>query len=243
MALVANQEFFESKGLVAKAIWLFEYDIPSAWNKNVVVDGKVIQVLADGYTKENAKFFQDLRNTVVYQLRYVLKASKNLYSSWIINETQYTEATKLGQWVREQLIEKGFAESAEKVNIFPIYTNQVGYQSYEDRKSDFYLEFLTEIQESMAKGMEKLNKNTLKLNEVNNIVWKAKKGVEIVNEMKENIEDKTSKHSRYNEIVDLLGLTEGQLAELESKLIEAKEVRKAEKELAKQEAKTKGLNP
>jgi hypothetical protein len=220
-----------------KPVWLFEYDIPSAWSKNVFHDGKTIQELAYGYSKADAKFFQDLRNGLIYQLKTDLKAAKNLYSSWIVEESKIDEARKLQQHIREELINKGFSKHAEKVNLFPIFSTQEGFRSYEERKAEFYLEYLSEVQEGLSKADDKLKENTLKLNEISQAVWRAKKALDIVNEMKETLEDKTSEKSRYNEINDLSLTVEAQRAEIDLKLSDAKEKQKIEK--AEQKAQLK----
>lgn len=220
-------------------IYLFEYDIPSAYSMNVQIEGKTTKVLAEGYTEEDAKFFQDLRNSIIYQLKTVLKAAKNLYSSWIIEEFKLDEAKIVAQFARESLIKKGFSDYAEKIIIFPLLTNDDGFQSYENRKADFYFEYVTQTQELIEKSQKDLTDKKGKLSQISSSVWRAKKNLEIIGETKESLADKTSTSSRYNELNDLIATIQESLTSLELNLDDEKDAEKAEKILLKQKAKKK----
>lgn len=200
--LILDKSALESLGLCSEVIYLFEYDIPSAFVNSHT------NTISKGYTKEQSEFFREVRNKLMYALKFNLNAVKNLYSSWFITEDKLGESEKIANQVREDLIKHGFSDKAEKVRIIPILTTIEGYQTYEQRKEEFFLEFLGDSQKTIDKG----NKDK-KLSD--SLLWRIKKSAEIVDTLKETLKDK-SKKTRYNEIVDCLTTLEDSIAQFES---------------------------
>jgi len=215
--LILDKKALEDLGLASEVSYLFEYDLPSAF-KNTHKD--TLEISAQ-YTKKQAEFFRELRNKTMFALRFKLRAIKNLYSSWFINEDMLESAQKFAEELRAELIKEGFSDRAEKVRIIPIVTTVEGYQTYEQRKEEFFLEFLGESQKTIDKGVKDKN-----LSE--SLLWRVKKASEIVSMLKETLKDK-SKKSRYNEIVDSLTMLDDSIARYE----QIKEQKKAKEQKAK----------
>lgn len=188
--LVLDKDALRNLGLNSEIIYLFEYDIPSAFKNPQTKE------ISSSYTKEQAMFFRAIRNKLMFALKFKLHAVKNLYSSWFITDDYLERSEKFAESLRTELIAKGFSEKAEKVRIIPIVTTEEGFETFEARKEEFLLEFILESQKIIDKGLKEKRLS-------DSLVWRANKTVEIVSILKESLADK-SKKSRYNEIVDSL---------------------------------------
>lgn len=211
--------------LVTEGIYLFEYDIPSGYRDSAE---KIVSIK---YTKEQAEYFQSLRSHVVYELKAnIKKVAINLYSSWIVDKTVLDSVEQLAQETRDSLIAHGFSEKAKKIKVFPVFTTQEGFETYQQRKEEFYLEYLAEIQKSVEKALTEKKTNDKK--DCYQIIRKSEKALESIIENKESLKDKSAK-SRYKEINELIISVDESLSELKILEEKSKEKQKLEKELAK----------
>jgi len=220
--LILDKKALEDLGLASEIIWLFEYDLPSAYKDSAKA------ILSEKYTKEQAKFFRTIRNKLMFKLKFGLHAVKNLYSSWFITEEYLEKSEKFAQNLREELTAKGFSDKAEKIRIIPIVTTEEGFETFEARKEEFLLEFILEAQKLIDKGLKDKRLS-------DSLLWRANKTTEIVDILKESLADK-SKKSRYFEITDSLSM----LTDSIQRFMQIKEKQKA-KSKAISKIKTKKL--
>lgn len=202
--LVLDSEALGKMGLHSEAIWVVEYDIPSPIKNQHAKNPK--DKYAKGFDKKTAVKIRQIRNKLAFQLKFKLMATKNLYSSWFIEKEQLEKAIAICEQIKQQVIRLGFPHIAEKIRIFPLLTNEEGFESFMDRKAEFMLEFLSEAQKQVDKGLKEGLMS-------DSILWRCKKASEIVETLKETLKT----HTRYNEIVDTLAMLDDTIGQFEAK--------------------------
>jgi len=205
-----DKEALEQMGLKSEAIWLFEYDIPSAIKNQ---HGKnVKERISQKFSLEQAKKLVKLKNWLSFQLKFKLHATRNLYSSWFISQNNLELAETVAKKLRSELEAIGLHEYANKVRIIPIFTTEEGYESFMDRKAEFLLEFIGEATEKVEKGIKDgfMSESAL---------WRCKKTLEVAEAIKEELKD----HERYNELVDSIAILDDLINQYEALKAEQKQ--------------------
>ena len=177
--LVLDAEALQKLGLYHKALYTIEYDLPRESNN---------------FDKETNYFVRMIRNKVVFMLKFKLHAIRNLDSSWFIDENVLDKATELLNQVKKEYASHNPPFNMDRrIRIIPILTTNEGYESYEDKKAEFLLQFLNEAIQKVEKGVadEIMSES---------ILWRCKKTVEIV----ESIAESLTNHEQYKVIQDTI---------------------------------------
>jgi len=201
--LVLDKDALEKLGLHSEALYALEYDLPSNYLQKI--------------DKKTKQFLEFMRWKMVYQLKYKLRAIRNLNSSWFIDGERLNDAEEFVESMKQQYASKGF-NMDKKIRIIPILTTTEGFQSYEDKKAEFLLEFLHESLEKVEKGLS---------DEIMSepILWRCKKSVEIVESIKETLQY----HAEYKLINDTISMLTDKIQIYENLKINKKEAKKKQK--------------
>jgi len=197
--LKLNLGELQRMGLKGKCYWAIEYDLPHKHLKDRNKGKKC--------SKETIKLFQDIRNKLMYALKFQIKAIKNLDSSWFISEDRLDLAEKLIEEIRDEMSQhRETIDYINKIQIIPLLTDEEGFETFEDRKAEFLLEFCMEHQRYVEKG--------LKTGDMyDSTLWRCKKSVEIIEELKEELKG----HKQYREIIDTLRMLDDTISRYEDK--------------------------
>jgi hypothetical protein len=213
--IIVDEKALEALGLSSKAIYSIEYDFisPIQIRENATAEEK------ERLIKRNTEA-RELRNRLEYILKFHLRATRHLESSWIIGEEQLELAIKLLEDLDKRVKETGLIEDFElgkRVKIIPIFTTQEGYEHYEDKKIEFLLEFAMEHIKYLDKGKKerKLAKSTL---------WRCKQVSQIVN----TIKDELKGNSRFNELSDTVSMLDDSIGQVETILEDEKKKAEAQ---------------
>jgi len=160
----------ETKEIFETPIFLIEYDLPTERTE---------------FSDKVNKKIRGLRNAIMFTLRYKLLAQRNLESSWFIEEKRLEETEAVISQIIEEF-KKEIPETfdlANRIKIIPIYTTKEGYDYYQNRKTEFVIEFIDEMIELVNKGIqdEHISESSL---------WRAKKALEVYEVLKPDLEGK-----------------------------------------------------
>lgn len=202
--LILDEKALQNLGLHHQAIYTVEYDLPRSSVK---------------FDKKTNQFLRSQRNKMTFMLKYKLRAIKNLDSSWFIDEKvlDKTEAF-LNLMKHEYLNHKPSFNMDKRIRIIPILTTTEGFESYEDKKVEFLLQFLNESLEKVEKGLsDEIMSET--------ILWRCKKSIEIV----ESISDSLKQHAQHKLIQDTLIMLADSINKYENLKQDKKEQKKIQK--------------
>lgn len=180
--LELDKDELESMGLHGEAIWVITYDFPS---QRIDKD------------KDINKLLIDFRNKLGYIIKYKIQAYKIHESLWVITEDKLDLAKKQLEELKKNwatALSRYFnLDISQRVRIIPIVTTIDGYNSYEEQKVEFLLEF---IEEHIAKGEKSLRAKAITPQKF----YQLKKCFEMVQMLMQPL----NYHPRYQEIVDSL---------------------------------------
>lgn len=207
--LVIDKKALEKMGLNAEALFTLEYDLDSPL--------KIRKSLSPEQKKEleaRNKLAREIRNRLEFILKFHLKAWRHLESSYIINEEKLDIAVKKIEELKTQAKARGFNDIDQRIKIIPIFTNNEGFEHYEDKKAEFLLNFAFEHIRYLEKGIRIKNiaQSTL---------WRCKQTSEIVNQLAPEIKA----NPRYNEVIDTIAILDDLIGQLES-ILEARKPKK-----------------
>lgn len=202
--LLFDKTAMEKLGLMDTPIYLIEYDLPRESEK---------------FTKKMNKTLRQLRNKLNFALKFKILAMKNLESSWIIPENRLEYARKFLESLKTEFKQKGYTGNIDRrIRIIPIITILEEQETYADRMVNFLLEWITEAQETIVKGIKMKTLSDAGF-------WRVKKCYEDVNIHLSHAMVK--KHKLINQIKDDLEILDMDIHRYEN-IVEAK--RKEEKE-------------
>jgi len=215
--LVLDEKALQKLGLYHEALYTIEYDLPSLIKDSSKFAKNESDRIKKGFTDKQAREVHRLRTRLVFHLKYKLGAIRNLDSSWFIDESKLPKATELLNQLKDEFKEFGF-NMDKRIRIIPILTTREGFESYEDRKAEFLLQFLNESMKKVDKG---LSNETMS----ETILWRCKKSVEIV----ESIAESLKHHTQYKVIGDTLVMLQDSINEYENIKQDKKEQKKLKK--------------
>lgn len=186
--LVLDSKALEEMGLKSEEIYTIEYDLNSVLKipKNISPERKK-------ELQNRNKLAKEFRNRLHFILKFKLHATKHLESCWILSEKSLEFATGQLESFKSEMKAKGFHDIDKRIRIIPILTTESGYESYEEKKAEFILEFAMEHIKycEKAKKEQKMARGTL---------WRCKEAYSICSALKEELKA----NKRYNELVDTI---------------------------------------
>lgn len=212
--LVFDKKAMEKLGLINTPIYLIEYDLPRESEK---------------YTKKMNRTLRQLRNKLNFALKFKILALKNLESSWIIPQDRLEYAKAFLEELKTEFKQKGFKGNIDRrIRIIPIITIIEEEETYADRMVSFLLEWITEAQETVIKGIKQ---KTLS----NAGFWRIKKCFEDVNIHLSHALIK--RHKLVNQIRDDLEILDMDIHKYEN-IVEEKNKKEREENGKKEDGKT-----
>ena len=202
--LVLDREALQKLGLYHESLYAVEYDLPRG---------------SDKFDKKTNQFLRNMRNHIVYELKYKLRAIKNLDSSWFIDKTVLDKSTELlNQMILEYKMHKPSFDVSKRIRILVLLTTPEGFECYQDRKAEFLLQFLNESIEKVQKGVS---------DEImsESVLWRCKASVELIESNSETLKH----HEQYNVIADTLVMLVDMIQEYENIKKDKKEKKKLNK--------------
>jgi len=191
-------------GLHGEEIYTIEYDIPRGFR-------------VKGLTKEQSQFLTAMRFRMNQTIKFKLKCLRNLDSSWFLEKERLEEAESFLTEMRDEYKSNGF-NMDKRIRIIPILTTTEAFESYEERKAEFLLQWISESMEKVLEGLhDKIMSETT--------LWRCKKCVETIEITKEQLK----RHSRYNEILDELNNLDDKISKYENLKKDIKEQKKLKK--------------
>lgn len=212
--LVLDTKALEQMGFKDEAIYIIEYDLP--------YDRKVLpKTASDEQKKANARLNQlarEFRNALKYMLRFKLNATKHLQSCWIIPEKSLNLAVEQLEQLKQQMEAKGFQNVDKRIRIIPILTTLEGYESFQERKAEFLLDFAMEHIRYAEKGIKQRRMSKSQL-------WLCKRAIEIIGTLKDELKG----NQRYNEVCDTLSILDDDVGRIEN-IIKEEQAKQAKNE-------------
>jgi len=223
--LVIDAKALEELGLNPEVLYVVEYDLYSERYLTKLEAQKMTQEQRDANKRFN-KLARIVRNKMVFTLKFKLDATKNLESSWFIDGDKLDLAVSEIEAIKTNAKQKGFSDIDERIKVIPLITDSIGAEHYEDKKSEFILQFIMEhiAYMELALKQKRVAQST---------VWRCKKTVEICNAHTESLKD----NERYNEILDTINTLDELIGQVESFVTEAKEKKAKANAKAKDEKK------
>jgi len=204
--LILDSEALEQMGLISEAVYIIEYDLPSPRKipKNLKPEAKK-------QLEKRNKLAKEFRNKIDFMLKFKILATKHLESCWLITKDKLSEAIEEIEELKAQMKAKGFSDIDKRIRIIPILTTKEAYESFEDKKAEFLLEFAMEHIKYLEKGLEdrRISDSTL---------WRCKKAYEHIEVLAEELRN----HERYNEIIDTNETLGDLIAQMEAIIVENK---------------------
>ena len=188
--IVLDVKALEAMGLHSEEIYTIEYDLNS--------ELKIRRNSTPEEKKQAQKMNQlarEFRNKLQFILKFKLHATKHLESSWIISKENLEIAVNALSELKESMQNKGFKDVDKRLRIIPILTTSEGFESYEEKKAEFLLNFAMEHTKycDLAIKTKKMPRGTM---------WRCKEAYSIINALKEELKG----NKRYNELVDTVGV-------------------------------------
>lgn len=196
--LVLNQKALASMGLGEKAIYIIEYDMhsPKKIRKDLPPEKKKAQ-------KRMNKIIKNLRNRLIYLLKYHLRATKHLESCWILEEENLDDVVNTIEEFKVEMEDKGLTNVDERIRIIPILTTVEGEVDFAEKRMEWLLEVTMQHVQYLEKALrtKKVPSGT---------IWKCKTTFEFVSEQA----DVMKNHKQHKELIDTVEI----LDELTSKV-------------------------
>jgi len=214
--LVLDSNALDKMGLKDQAIYIIEYDIPTP-----NVSGNKLRIpknISEERKREIEKTHKKVvkyQNKLLFMLKFKLHATRHLDSCWLIEENRLELAIKSLEELKEEMKVDGFKDIDKRLRIIPILTTIDGFETFEEKKAEFLLQFSMEHIKytDKAKREQKMAQSTL---------WRCKEAYSIIEALKEELKS----HVRYNEIIDTNQLLGEQIAYIENMLETKKKLKK-----------------
>jgi len=208
--LVLDKDALAKMGLADTPIYVIEYDLHSPLKIDKKLNAEQKKKL-----KEYNKLAKEFRNRLYFLLRYKLKAFKHLESNWFIAQNSLEIAKEALNSLKMDMKAKGFADIDKRVRIIPILTTETVFESYEDKKVEYLLEFAFE-------HIKKLENAKKEKRMADSNLWLCKKAYEQLEALKMEIKN----HKRFNEVNDSIQILADLIAQVEIMLQKQKEAQK-----------------
>lgn len=189
-----TRELLKKAGFDGNAVFTIEYDLPTKKEEK----GKKYS--------EAGSVERAFRNALMFALHFKIGATRHLESTWLIDESRLEIAEAELQKIKDKFVAKGFYDIEKCVWIHPIFCEQEDLDRYVDRKIEFLLQFIEDQNNVIGRG---LNERRLPYH----LLWRAKKAVEMINEISED--DDVKGHKRYMEVKDTLVILEDNINRFE----------------------------
>ena len=211
--LLIKPEDLEKLGLHGEAIYSLEYDMPSELD---VTSGqkariKKMSVEERKAIEKKSKLAREFRNKLIFALKFKLRAVKHLDSNWFLDSTQLEATISEIEQLKKDMKQKGFEDIDNRVRIIPIFTDNEGFQSFEDKKAEFILNFIYEHIKYAERGTKEKRISQA-------ILWRCKQAVTICNSLAEELKNNV----HYNEILDSVNILDELNAECDSFVLKSK---------------------
>jgi hypothetical protein len=133
------------------------------------------------------KVANEIRNKLFFVLKFRIMATKHLESSWLISKERLADAVSEIDAIKAEMKRGGFDNVDKRIRIIPIMTTEDGFESYEDQKIQFLLQFCTEHIQYCDKALDeqRMPKSSL---------WRVKKAYEIINLLADELKSEDAKH-------------------------------------------------
>lgn len=202
-----TKELLKKAGFDGEAVYLIEYDLPT----KKMEKGKAY---SEAGSPERA-----FRNALMFALHFKIGATRHLESTWLIDENRLEAAETELQKIKDKFVSKGFYDIEKRVWIHPIFAESEDLMRYVDRKIEFLLQFIEDQNETVQKGLDERRLPY-------HLLWRAKKAVEMINEISEDADVKA--HKRHMEVKDTLVILEDNINRFE-------QIKKTDKKNGKEE--------
>jgi hypothetical protein len=162
------------------------------------------------------KVANEIRNKLFFALKFQIMATKHLESSWLISKERLADAVTAIDALKEEMKRGGFDNVDKRIRIIPIMTTEDGFESYEDQKIQFLLQFCTEHIQYCDKALDeqRMPKSSL---------WRVKKAYEIINLLADELKSTDAQH----EVKDTAELLSDKASQVEAMLAKQEEETKA----------------
>jgi len=212
--LILNEQALEKMGIVSETIYTLEFDM----NAELKIPKSATKEEKE-YIKRQNKLSRKFRNKMMHLLKFKLYATRHLESSWILEGKYLESAVRELEQLRNEMKARGFKDADKRIKIIPILTTVSGFQTYEDKKAEFLLDFLMEHIKYCEKGIKEQRMSEP-------ILWRCKQAVSIVMAHSEALKN----HKRYNEIMDTISILDEQIGECGKIILETKREKQKEKD-------------
>lgn len=212
--LVLDTKALERMGLHSSAVYLIEYDL----NSPLVIPKTATKIEKEELIKRN-KQAEKIRNKMKFALKFNIRATRHLESSWLIAKERLEEAQEKLAEIKDDMRNQGFDNVDKRIRIIPVFVTEENFTSFEDEKSQFLLQFASEHIKYCDRMIDENRVDVA-------ILWRVQKAYEIVNSLAEELKSKDSE----SEVKDMAGLLDDktqQVLALKIKLDE--EAEKAQK--------------
>jgi hypothetical protein len=214
--LILDKKACEKLGLHSEAVYLIEYDL----NSKRLIPKTATKQVKDEIVQLNKKAVE-IRNQMGYILTFKIRATRHLESSWLIAKERLEEAQVELENVKEKMKSYGFDNVDKRIRIIPVFVREENFESFEDEKAQFLLQFATEHIKYCDRMLEE--------NRVSEpILWRVQKAYEIVNTLSEELKNRDAE-AEIKDMASLLDDKTQQVLALKQKLEE-----EAEKEQKKE---------
>ena len=162
------------------------------------------------------KVANEIRNKLFFVLKFRIMATKHLESSWLISKERLADAVTEIDAIKAEMKRGGFDNVDKRIRIIPIMTTEDGFESYEDQKIQFLLQFIGEHLAYADKGLDeqRLPKSSL---------WRMKKTYEIVNLLADELKSTDAQH----EVKDMNELLSDKISQCDAMLQKQEDEAKA----------------
>lgn len=213
--LILDVESLAKMGLHGEALFVIEYDL----NSPILIGQHATESEKKELSERNKRAIK-VRNKMAFALKFQIKATQHLESSWVISGDRLEEAKQQLEEIKAEMKAANFDNVDKRIRIIPILTTDIGFESYEDTKVQFLLQFCTEHIQYCDKGLEeqRMPRSTL---------WRCKKTVEIVRELVNELKREDAKH----EVIDTITILDDKCQMVESMIIKQEQEERENKQV------------
>jgi hypothetical protein len=209
--LVLDKEALEKAGLYAEEVYMIGYDLPSAKKvskKKGTINGRRATAPEVEEALRLNKITEHYRNKMKYLLKWKLMATKHLESSWIITKDRIKEAVAELSELKSEM-KPIFRDIDRRIRIVPLWTTEQGYETFEELKAQFLMDFATQHIASCDKGLDAKKMDSSK-------IWRCKKAYEYIHILADELRNKSLR----NEVKDTVALLGDKIAQVEAMLLD-----------------------